>query len=105
MLAVGDLYQLPHVGDSPVYMHPGTVCTLDDSAGNDWEKMQLHELSDIMRQKDMSFAESLNNIRTSVPEPGSTEDLMLQQCELKVTPTDDHIPKACNACVCTKQIL
>ena len=41
----------------------------------------------------MSFAECLNNIRTSVPEPGSTEDLMLQQCELKVTPTDDTYPR------------
>ena len=62
VLAVGDLYQLPPVGKSPVYMHPGTVHTLDDFAGNGWEKMQLHELSDIMQQKDMSFAECLNNI-------------------------------------------
>ena len=36
----------------------------------------------------MSFAQCLNNIRTSVPQQGSTEDL-LQQCELKVTPADD----------------
>ena len=55
--------------------------------------MQLHELTDIMQQKEMSFAECLNNIQTSVPEPGSTEDLMLQQCELKVTPADDKYPK------------
>ena len=48
MLAVGDLYQLPPVGKSPVYMHPGTVCTLDDFAGNGWEKMQVHELTDII---------------------------------------------------------
>ena len=41
----------------------------------------------------MSFAECLNNIHTLVPEPGSTEDLMLQQCELKVTPTDDTYPR------------
>ena len=34
VLAVGDLYQLPPVGKSPVYMHPGTVHTLDDFAGN-----------------------------------------------------------------------
>ena len=93
VLAVGDLYQLPPVGKSPVHMHPGTVHTLDDFAGNGWEKMQLHELTDIMQQKDMSFAECLNNIRTSVPQPGSTEDLMLQQCELKVTPADDTYPR------------
>ena len=48
VLAVGDLYQLPPVGESPVYMHPGTVHTLDDFAGKGWEKMQLHELTDIM---------------------------------------------------------
>ena len=77
VLAVGDLYQLPPVGDSPVYMHPGTVHTLDDFAGNGWEKMQLHELSDIMWQKDMSFAECLNNIRTSVPEPGTRKQFPL----------------------------
>ena len=42
------LYQLPPAGECPVYMHPGTVHTLDDFAANGWEKMQLHELNDIM---------------------------------------------------------
>ena len=41
----------------------------------------------------MSFAQCLNNIQTSVPHQGSTEDLMLQQCELKVTPADDTYPR------------
>ena len=85
--------RLPPVGESPVYMQPGTVHTHDDFAANGWEKMQLHELINIMQQKDMSFAECLNNIRTSVPEPGSTEDLMLQQCELKFIPADDTYPR------------
>ena len=48
VLEVRDFYKLPPVGKSPVYMHPGTVCTLDDFAANGWEKMQLHELTDIM---------------------------------------------------------
>ena len=48
VLAVGDLYQLLPVGESPVYMHPITVHALDDFAANGWEKMQLHELTDIM---------------------------------------------------------
>ena len=56
------MYCYTPVGESPVYMHPGTVHTLDDFAGNGWEKMQLHELTDIMQQKDMSFAQCLNNI-------------------------------------------
>ena len=47
--------------------------------------MKLHELTQIMRQKDITFAECLNNIRVSVPEPGSKEDIMLQSCELQIT--------------------
>ena len=38
------------------------------------EKMQLHELTKTMRQKDKFFAKCLNAIRTNVPESGSTED-------------------------------
>ena len=33
----------------------------------------------------------LNAIRTNVPESGSTEDTMLQQCELKVSRDDPLI--------------
>ena len=45
--------------------------------------MRLHELTQIMWHKDITFAECLNNIRISVPEPGSKEDIMLQSCELQ----------------------
>ena len=47
--------------------------------------MKLHELTQIMRQKDITFAECLNNICASVPELGSKEDIMLQSCELQIT--------------------
>ena len=43
--AVGDLYQLPPVALSPIYMSPQTVHTLNDIAPNGWEQMQLHELT------------------------------------------------------------
>ena len=56
VLAVGDVYQLPPVGQSPVYMSPHNVQSLNDFAPNGWEQMQLHELTQIMRQKDMAFA-------------------------------------------------
>ena len=74
VLAVGDLYQLPPVGQCLIYMSPQTVHTLNDIAPNGWEKMQLHELKQSMRQKDIKFINCLNNIHTTVPVEGSEED-------------------------------
>ena len=45
VLAVGDLYQLPSVGQCPIYMSPQTVHTLNDIFPKGWKKMQLHELT------------------------------------------------------------
>ena len=92
VLAVGDLYQLPPVAHCPIYMSPQTVHTLNDIAPNGWEKMQLHELAQSMRQKDMKFVKCLNKIHTTVPIEGSNEDIMLQNCELKMNPNDDKYP-------------
>ena len=64
VLAVGGLYQLPPVGQCPIYMSPQTVHTLNDIASNGWEKMQLLELTQSMRQKDMKFVNFLNKICT-----------------------------------------
>ena len=55
-------------------------------------KMQLHELTQSMRQKDMKFVKCLNKIHTTVPLEGSNEDRMLQNCELKMNPNDDKYP-------------
>ena len=49
--AVGNLYQLPPVGHCPIYMSQHIVHTLNDIAPNGWDKMQLHELTQSMRQK------------------------------------------------------
>ena len=92
VLGVGDLYQLPPVAHSPIYMSPQTVHTLNDIAPNGWEQMQLHELTQSMRQKDMKFVKCLNKIHTTVPIEGSNEDIMLQNCELKMNPNDDKYP-------------
>ena len=51
VLAVDDLYQLPPVGQSLIYISPHTAHTRDDFAPNGWEDMKLHELTEIMRQK------------------------------------------------------
>ena len=62
VLAVGDLYQLPPVGQCPIYISPHTVHTLDDFAPNGWEDMKLHELTEIMQQKRYTFCTKLNKI-------------------------------------------
>ena len=38
VLSVGDLYQLPPVGQCLIYMSPQTVHILNDIAPNGWEK-------------------------------------------------------------------
>ena len=73
-------------------MSPQTVHTLNDIAPNGWEKMQLLELTQSMRQKDMKFVNCLNKIPTTVPLEGSKEDRMLQNCELKMNPNDEKYP-------------
>ena len=83
VLAVGDLYQLPPVGQCPIYMSPQTV---------DGRTMQLHELTQSMRQKDMKFVNCLNKMCTTVPLEGSEEDRMLQSCELTINPNSENYP-------------
>ena len=78
LLSVGDLYQLSPIGQCPVYMSPHIVHTLNNIAPNGSEKMQLHKLTQNMRQKDMKFINCLNKIHTTVPLEGSEEDRMLQ---------------------------
>ena len=56
--------------------------------------MQLHELKQIVRQKDVFFAQCLNKIHTSVPEEGSEKDIMLKSHELKIGPGEDGYPMA-----------
>ena len=92
VLAVGDLYQLPPVGQYPIYMSPQTVLTLNDMAPNDWQKMQLHERTHRLRQKDMKLVNCLNKIHTTVPLQGSEEDRMLQGHELKLNPNHENYP-------------
>ena len=92
-LAVGDLYQLPPVGQCQIYMSPQIVNTLNDIAPNGWEKMQLHELTHSMRQKDIKLINCLNKICTTVPLEGSEEDRMLQSHELKLHANHENYPQ------------
>ena len=73
-------------------MSPQTVHTLNDIAPNGWVKMQLHEVKQSMRKKDMKFVKCLNKICTTVPPEGSKEGRMLKNCELKMNPSDEKYP-------------
>ena len=92
VLAVVDLYQLLPVGQCLIYMSPQIVHSVNDIAPNGWEKMQLHELTQSMRQKDMKFINCLNKIHTTVPLEGSEEDKILQSCELKLNSNHENYP-------------
>ena len=74
-------------------MSPQIVHTLNDIAPNGWEKMQLHELTQSMRQKDIKFVNCLNKIHTTVPHEGSEEDRMLQSHELKLHANHENYPQ------------
>ena len=54
--------------------------------------MQLHELTQSMRQKDIKFVNHLNKIYTALLLEGSEEDRMSQACELKLNLNNDSYP-------------
>ena len=93
VLAVADLYQLPPAGQWPIYMSPQKINSVNDFAPNGWDDMQLHEITQTIWQKDLFFAECLNTIWMTVPQPGSVEDIMLQKQELKIGWNHSDYPK------------
>ena len=68
VLAVGDLYQLPPVVQCPRYKKPHFIQEPGDLAPLLWHDFLTHDLDQVMRQKDIDFATSLNNIQKRVPE-------------------------------------
>ena len=48
VLAVSDLYQLPPVGQSPIYIPPKMIHSLNNFVPNGWEKKNLRELTQTM---------------------------------------------------------
>ena len=73
-------------------MSPQTVHMLNDIAPHVWEKMQLHELTQSTRKKDINFLNCLNKIHTTVPLEGSKEDTMLKVDELKLNSNHENYP-------------
>lgn len=67
IIAVGDLFQVPAIG-TKVYDIPGRFAHDDVRRlhGSLWkENFMLHELTQVVRQKDVSFAALLNRLRTA----------------------------------------
>ena len=95
ILAAGDFYQLPPVGQCPVYMNPRKVRAPGDMAPLLWDDFVIHELTDVVQQKDTIFADALNRIQKQVPDKGSADDIMLKSRELNIDNTHPDYP--CNA--------
>ena len=92
MLAAGDFYQLSPVGQSPVFAKPCNIKHPGDLAPLLWDDFIIHELDEVMPQKDIRFAHTLNKIHICASEPDSLEDILLRSCELTVPHTDPHYP-------------
>ena len=93
VLAVGDLYQLTPVMQTELYKknYKDAKC-VSDLAPNLWDKFLLHELTQVMWQKDRDFADMLNVVRVGKPEENSEVDKMLKARELKVLEDDENYP-------------
>ena len=87
VLAVGDLFQLPPVGESPMFK--GNTKGYGTLAPNVWQLFQLHELSDIVRQKeDPEFAHLLSRVRVGKHTEEDIEKLRCMQ-------DNDSLPLDC----------
>ena len=93
VLAVGDLYQLTPVMQTELYKknYKDAKC-VSDLTPNLWDKFLLHELTQVMWQKDRDFADMLNVVRVGKPEENSEVDKMLKARELKVQEDDENYP-------------
>ena len=87
-LVVGDFHQLPPVGQRPVYKQLKTIHAPGEMAELLWEDFCVHDLNEVMRQKDVDFAHALNRIRKGPFDAGSADDLMLYSGELHISHTD-----------------
>ena len=92
VLVVGDLYQLPPVGEQPVYSQKSNVRSPADMAPSLWNDFLFHELTMVMRQRDCDFVQLLNSIHVKQPHQGSQEDIILQSRLLYLPPHDSNYP-------------
>ena len=92
VLAVDDLYQLPLVKSRNVFKRMKNPKIAPDIVMPIWQKFKLHELTQVMRQKDREFAEILNKARLGKPEVNLFVDRKLKERELHITEDDPNYP-------------
>ena len=93
VLAVGDFYQLAPVMQKQLFVkdYYNSKCP-QDLAPLLWDKFLFHELTQVMRQKDMAFADMLNIVRVSTVQENSQVDRMLKGRELGIDENDPAYP-------------
>ncbi len=97
ILSVQDPYQLKPVFDTPLYKEITKIKKPEDLAPLFWHQFKLHELTEIMRQKeDKEWATHLCKIRICGPDgikEGSQEDAILQSRELTIGENHPDYPR------------
>ncbi|XP_077265248.1 uncharacterized protein LOC143899122 [Temnothorax americanus] len=87
VLVVGDLYQLPPVMDTSIYLPPKSCMLSVFSENVLWNEFELFELTEIMRQKeDKNFIEALNNLARGTMSENNIDLLRSRET------TEDDIP-------------
>ena len=93
ILTIGDLYQLPPVKSCPIFKHSRVICEPGGLAPHPWHDFKLHELTEVMWQKDQAFADVLNVVHVQVPRKDSYVDKILKSRELTVDENDPSYQK------------
>ena len=93
VLAVGDFYPLAPVMQKQLFVkdYYNSRCP-QDLAPLLWDKFLFHELTQVMRQKDMAFVDVLNIVRVSTVQENSQVDRMLKGRELSIDENDLAYP-------------
>lgn len=89
IIAAGDLFQLPPIGDRKIYSRLNSKYSEDLLSLHDsiWQQcFLLHELTQIVRQKDATFAKLLLRVRHNVQTEEDHQLLMT-----RVVPTDSQL--------------
>lgn len=92
ILLCGDLYQLPAIMQTAIFKMPA-IKSVSDFQEPLWADFKLHELTQIMRQKDREFGRLLSSVRVEVPEANSNIDMRLRDRELLLDFHDPEYPR------------
>ena len=75
-----------------IFDHPLDPKIASDIATPIWYKFKLHELTQVMHQKDSKFAEILNVVHIGKPQANSHVDKMLKARQLTIPEHDSNYP-------------